>query len=136
MSNNRSWLLIAEYVTVAGSVIGSAIAVFSQQVIYGLAPVSLSLLLNLMNRRQLEQQIQQSSAASSQVQELKSAINTLSVANAKIQQDVQNIAPNQELTSIASKVEAAQPTAKWITDLPCPTSIPTGRPSRTIQQAS
>jgi hypothetical protein len=28
MSNNRSWLLIAEYVTVAGSVIGSAIAVF------------------------------------------------------------------------------------------------------------
>jgi chromosome segregation ATPase len=105
MSNNRSWLLIAEYLTVAGSVIGSAIAVFSQQVIYGLAPVSLSLLLNLMNRRQLEQQIQQSSAASSQVQELKTAIKTLSVANAKLQQDVQNIAPNQELTSIASKVE-------------------------------
>jgi hypothetical protein len=71
------WLLIAEYLTVAGSVIGSAIALFSQQVIYGLAPVSLSLLLNLMNRRQLEQQIQQSSAASSQVQELKSAINSL-----------------------------------------------------------
>lgn len=105
MSNNRSGFLILEYVTVAGSVIGSAIALFSQQVIYGLAPVSLSLLMNLINRRQLEQQIQQSTAASSEVQQLKSAINTLSLANAKLQQDVQNIAPNQELTSIASKIE-------------------------------
>jgi chromosome segregation ATPase len=105
MSNNRSWLEIAEYVSVGGSVIGSAIAAVSEQVIYGLAPVSLSLFLNLINRRQLELLSQQSSAASGQVQQLQSAVNSLSVANTKVKQDLQNLVPRQELTSIVSTVE-------------------------------
>ena len=105
MSNNRSWLEIAEYISVGSSVIGSAIAAVSEQAIYGLAPVSLSLFLNLINRRQLEQLSQHNPAATAQVQQLRSAVNSLSVANTKLKQDLQNLLPNQELTSIISTVE-------------------------------
>lgn len=95
MSNNRRWVEIAEYVSIAGSVLGSAIALVSQQAIYGLAPVSVSLSLNLINRRRLEQQCQQ----------LRNTINSLSIANAKVKQDVQNFVPTEELASIVSIVE-------------------------------
>lgn len=95
MSNNRRWLEIAEYVSIAGSVLGSAIALVSQQAIYGLAPVCVSLSLNLINRRRLEQQSQQ----------FRSTINSLSIANAKVKQDVQNFVPTEELASIVSIVE-------------------------------
>ncbi|WP_017717516.1 WD40 repeat domain-containing protein [Kamptonema formosum] len=54
MLKNRSWLEIAEYLSIAGSVLGSAVAVTSQQLIYATTPVSLALLLNLVNRRRLE----------------------------------------------------------------------------------
>jgi hypothetical protein len=104
MSNNRRWLSIAEYVSIAGSILGSVIAVASQQAIYGLAPVSLSLLLNLINRRQLEQMIQQNTAVSNQVNQLKSTVNSLSAANAKQKQDVQNLVPQQELVSLSETV--------------------------------
>lgn len=105
MSNNRRWLDIAEYVSIGSAVVGSAIAFFSQQAIYGLAPVSLSLVLNVINRRRLEQRYQQSSAVSTQVQQLKSAINSLNVANTKLKKDIQNITPNHELSSVVSRVE-------------------------------
>lgn len=105
MSNNRNGLGIIEYVCVAGSVLGSAIAVITQQMIYGLAPVSLSLLLNLINRRRLEQLCQQSTADSTQLQQLRSAIDSVSAANAKLEQDVQNLVPIQQLTSVVSSVE-------------------------------
>lgn len=104
-SNNRSLLAIAEYVSVASSVVGSVLAVVFQQAIYGLAPVSLSLVLNLLNRRQLEQLTQQKNTANTQVQQLTSALNSLSVANTKFKQEVQNLATKQELTSIVSRVE-------------------------------
>ncbi|MBD1939209.1 tetratricopeptide repeat protein [Microcoleus sp. FACHB-68] len=51
----NSWLEIAEYITIAGSIAGSAVAVLSQQLVYAAAPVSASLLLNLLNRRRLEE---------------------------------------------------------------------------------
>ncbi len=105
MSQKRNWLTIAEYVSVAGSVVGSAIVLVSQQAIYGLAPVTVSLLLNLINRRRLEQLCQQRATSSTQVEQLKSAINSLSVASAQVQQDVDNLVPRQELTAIATKVE-------------------------------
>jgi chromosome segregation ATPase len=95
MSNNRRYVEIAEYVSIAGSVLGSAIALVSQQAIYGLAPVCVSLSLNLINRRRLEQQCQQ----------FRSTINSLSIANAKVKQDVQNLVPTEELASIVSIVE-------------------------------
>lgn len=67
----NSWLEIAEYVSLAGSVVGSAVAVASQQVIYAAAPVSAALLLNVANRRRFEQQAEQNRAgAVVQVQQL------------------------------------------------------------------
>lgn len=55
----NSWLDIAEYVSLAGSVVGAAVAVTSQQVVYAAAPMSAALLLNVANRRRLEQQAEQ-----------------------------------------------------------------------------
>ena len=52
--NNRRWLLIAEYVALAASVIGSISAVIYQQVIYGLIPVCVCLLLNRLDRHRYD----------------------------------------------------------------------------------
>ncbi|WP_155968329.1 hypothetical protein [Kamptonema formosum] len=54
-ANNLDWLQMAEYVSLAGAVIGSVAAVSLQQVIYAAVPLSLSLLLNLFNRHRWEQ---------------------------------------------------------------------------------
>ncbi|MBW4679079.1 MAG: hypothetical protein KME19_03055 [Microcoleus vaginatus WJT46-NPBG5] len=54
MRNHRQWLEIAEYLSIAGSAVGTVVAVASQQVVYAATPISLSLLLNLLNRRRLE----------------------------------------------------------------------------------
>lgn len=48
-------LEIAEYVSLAGSVVGTALAVVYQQVALAAAPVSAALLLNLASRRRLEE---------------------------------------------------------------------------------
>ncbi|NET50972.1 MAG: hypothetical protein F6K09_20260, partial [Merismopedia sp. SIO2A8] len=56
MRNHR--LQIAEYVFLASSLIGLAVAVLSGQLIYGALPVAVSLTLNLINRQRLEQKIQ------------------------------------------------------------------------------
>jgi DNA repair exonuclease SbcCD ATPase subunit len=105
MSNNRSWLGIAEYVSIAGSVLGSAAALVSQQAIYGLAPVSLSLVLNLINRRRLEQLIQQRTPASAEVEHLKNAIASFRMTNSQVKQDSQSLVLREELTSIASVIQ-------------------------------
>ncbi|HEY9637160.1 MAG TPA: hypothetical protein V6D14_27415 [Coleofasciculaceae cyanobacterium] len=114
MSKNRNWLGMAEYVSVGSSVLGSAIALITQQAIYGLAPVSVSLMLNLINRQRLEKLCQQSTTPTTQVQQLKSAIHSLSTASAIVQQDVDNLVPRQELTSIVSKVEELNQQQKGI----------------------
>ncbi len=105
MSNNRSWLGIAEYVSIAGSVLGSAAALVSQQAIYGLAPVSISLVLNLINRRRLEQLIQQRTPASAEVEHLKNAIASFRMTNSQVKQDSQSLVLREELTSIASVIQ-------------------------------
>lgn len=53
--NNLDWPEIAEYLALSGAVIGSIVAVASQQVLYSAVPVSLSLLLNLFNRHRWEE---------------------------------------------------------------------------------
>jgi len=56
----RSQLLqVAEYTSTAASVVGVVISALSQQVVYVAAPLSLSLCLNLVNRRRFEQQAEQ-----------------------------------------------------------------------------
>lgn len=48
-------LEIVEYVSIAGSVVGWAVAIATGQFIYAAVPLSISLLLNLLNRLRLEQ---------------------------------------------------------------------------------
>ncbi|MBE9129858.1 MULTISPECIES: WD40 repeat domain-containing protein [unclassified Coleofasciculus] len=55
MLNHR--LKVAEWVFVVASVIGWAVAAASSQIIYGAVPLSIALLLNLINRLRFEQQI-------------------------------------------------------------------------------
>ena len=56
----RSQLLnVVEYTSTAASVVGVVISALSQQAIYATAPLSLSLCLNLVNRRRFEQQTEQ-----------------------------------------------------------------------------
>lgn len=85
MKNRRS-LLVAEYISLIGSVAGSAAAVVSGQVIYATAPLSLSILLNFVNRYQYEQQARQSTniaiieahqQLSADIQSLRSSVLTL-----------------------------------------------------------
>ena len=56
----RSQLLqVAEYTSTAASIVGVVVSALSQQVVYAAAPLSLSLCLNLVNRRRFEQQTEQ-----------------------------------------------------------------------------
>lgn len=49
-----NWLQVTEYAAIALSVIGSAVATFSQQPLYATAPISVSLVLNVLNRHRSE----------------------------------------------------------------------------------
>lgn len=104
MSNNRS-LLFLEYISLPASVVGSILAMVSKQAVYGLAPVSASLLLNMINRRSLEQQVQKRTNRVTQVEQLTSEIDSLSVTNTKVEQDVQHLASKELITSLSSRVE-------------------------------
>jgi hypothetical protein len=56
----RNWLELAEYASVAGSALGTLAAVFSGQIIYAAAPLTLALSLNLVNRQRFEEQMRES----------------------------------------------------------------------------
>ncbi|MDF5717809.1 MAG: hypothetical protein PUP93_29075 [Rhizonema sp. NSF051] len=60
--NNRRLLEIAEYISLIGSVAGSLAAMVSGQIAYATAPMSLSILLNFVNRYQFQQQSQSTNA--------------------------------------------------------------------------
>ncbi|MCT7951589.1 hypothetical protein NG798_17430 [Ancylothrix sp. C2] len=55
MTKNRHWLQTIESLSLVGCFAGSVAAVLSEQILYAVAPVSLSLALNLSNRRFFEQ---------------------------------------------------------------------------------
>jgi Flp pilus assembly protein TadD len=56
---HRNWLDVAEYFMLLGSGVGTLASVASQQVVYTAAPLSFLMLLNLVNRQRLQQQIDQ-----------------------------------------------------------------------------
>ncbi len=56
MKYQRRWLQIAEYVSVFSAVAGSIASLLLQQAAYATIPVSISLLLNLLNRQNFEKQ--------------------------------------------------------------------------------
>lgn len=59
----RSWLETAEYASLAGSVLGTVAAAIFSQVTYASAPLTLTLLLNLVNRDRFQQQTRQRNTA-------------------------------------------------------------------------
>ncbi|MEB3292055.1 MAG: tetratricopeptide repeat protein [Synechococcales bacterium] len=58
---NRKLLDVTEYALLAGSGVGSLAAIATQQVAFATAPVSFLLLLNLVNRHRMDQQVQETS---------------------------------------------------------------------------
>lgn len=112
MMNNRPWVEIAEYVSIAASVVGSVVSVVSGQLIYAVLPLSISLVLNVVNRRRIEQLSRQSSAtAIAQKQQLKSAIATMAqearilvTAVEQLHQQQSNL--NQSLSPIQAQLDA------------------------------
>jgi len=58
-SNQRDWLEVAEYASIAGSAIGTIVAGLSGQIIYAAAPLTAAISLNFVNRQRFEQQVQQ-----------------------------------------------------------------------------
>lgn len=58
-SNQRDWVEVAEYASIAGSAIGTIVAALSGQIIYAAAPLTAALSLNFLNRQRFEQKMQQ-----------------------------------------------------------------------------
>lgn len=54
---NAKWLDVTEYALLAGSGVGSIAAIATQQLAYSAAPVSFLMVLNLINRHRLDQQV-------------------------------------------------------------------------------
>jgi tetratricopeptide (TPR) repeat protein len=54
---NDKWLDVTEYALLAGSGIGSIASIATQQIAYTAAPVSFLMMLNVMNRQRLDQQV-------------------------------------------------------------------------------
>jgi hypothetical protein len=59
MLNRQRLLRYAEYAAVSASIAGAITAVATRQLVYGVAPLSVAAALNLVNRRQWEQQLEQ-----------------------------------------------------------------------------
>jgi chromosome segregation ATPase len=106
MSNKRRGLKMVESIAVVGSLGGSVAAFVFQQAIYGLAPVSLSLLLNLINRHDLEQRLQQTQVWEEQIEPLKREIEEIEAAHAQTQQTVRDAVSREEFSAAISNLEA------------------------------
>lgn len=103
-ANNLDWLQIAEYLSISGSLIGSAASLASQQVIYAAVPLSLSLTLNLFNRQRTENLTRtRLTAAVTQLDEKLTNIN--SIVNERVFELKTNIA---QLNEEAQKIQANQ----------------------------
>ncbi|MGV0023960.1 hypothetical protein [Phormidesmis priestleyi] len=104
-NSKRSQLLrVAEYTSTAASVVGVVVSALSQQVVYAAAPLSLSVCLNLVNRRRFEQQTEQ--RLNGAIAHLDQQILDLPIANyADLTQRVAQI--QEQLTAIEQRHERA-----------------------------
>lgn len=105
MSNSSGGLGTLEAISVGGAVVGSALTLIYNQAIIGLAPVSLSLVLNLINRRRLSAFLDQNGDVTSEVQQLRRDVTLLSTTNEKVIQDLQNLTQQQDITPSVAKIE-------------------------------
>lgn len=114
----RNWLEIAEYISLSASVAGAIATAVFQNSFYAAVPIVLSLLLNLVNRRKLEQQTrasiasvinqlnQHKTAAEQLIEELKTAIGSLTVNNGELGDPALNSESNNHLKPLISAVKS------------------------------
>lgn len=108
-ASDRSGLEVTETISVAGSVIGSILAVTSNQLIYAAAPLTLALSLSTINRRRFEQNFQQN------------MLSFLSQVNSRITETDQKIAA--ELRSIKDAATSLPPAAEPVNIQPIQAEI-------------
>ncbi len=101
-ASDRNGLEVTETISVAGSVIGSILAVASNQLIYAAAPLTLALSLSTINRRRFEQNFQQN------------MLSFLSQMNSRITETDEKI---------AGQLQAVKDTAKSLSPAPEPVNI-------------
>jgi tetratricopeptide (TPR) repeat protein len=81
---NEKWLDVTEYALLAGSGIGSIASIATQQIAYTAAPVSFLMMLNMVNRQRLDQNVLQKSQE--QIAQVDSQLNRqLEVLDRRIQ---------------------------------------------------
>jgi tetratricopeptide (TPR) repeat protein len=97
----KSWLDIAEYISLAGAIAGTAAAAVTQQAVLAAAPVSVALGLNLVNRRKLEQLAEQNPAgAALQVQQ------KLSTEVESLRTSLKQLPTQEDLTGVKQAIAA------------------------------
>lgn len=99
MKKHRNWLNIAEYLLLVGSGVGSIATLTSQQVLLTAAPMSGLFLLNLINRRRLENFMLETTASAVTQVERK-----LSGDLASLQQQVQSLPNFLDLANLSKIV--------------------------------
>lgn len=107
--NNRSLLEVAEYISLISSVAGSFAAMVSGQVAFATLPLSVSILLNLVNRYRFEQQTRQSTNAviSQSHQQILTDIQSLrSVLNQSAKVDLNTV--QQTLFKLKEEIAAVE----------------------------
>ncbi|MEQ9353884.1 hypothetical protein [Coleofasciculus chthonoplastes] len=107
MTNDKNnWLFIAESMAIAASFVGAIVAVISGQMIYGLAPLAISLLLNLINRRRVVQLLRRKINDRTQIDNLSRDIQALRADVAQLKQPNSSQMSREELSAVVSTVEA------------------------------
>lgn len=106
MTNNNRNLLIIESVAITASFIGAIIAMISEKIIYGLLPLAIALLLNLINRRRSLQYLRDKIRDRTQLETLSQDIQTLNQQVNQLKQPNSNAVSREELSAIVSTVEA------------------------------
>ncbi|PSB26536.1 tetratricopeptide repeat protein [Stenomitos frigidus] len=111
---NRNWLNLSEYALLVGAGLGSLASVASQQILFTAAPVSALLLVNLVNRRRLEETTLAHTEASVTQLDQK-----LSADLAALRQQIQVLPNFLDLASLRKSVlhETAEGTAGFTQDI-------------------
>lgn len=110
MKNNRKWLEVAEYISIIGSAVGAGLAVILEHVAYVAAPVTLSLLLNLLNRQKLEQEYRERNTAETSpvTQQLSEDIEALRSSVLAMAADVAFNRIEESIEELAEEISTSQ----------------------------
>lgn len=105
LTKNSDWLDIVETLSVLGAIGGSIVSVVSQQLVFASIPLSLSVTLNMVNRRRLLDSINQShqTAVTSFVQqaETQAKLGTLTEQLVQVQQVTTDLSQSQVNSNLA-----------------------------------